>query len=164
MKKIVIALLLVLVSVPALAEIKNCTNALVNAGVCRAQDVNDAFYFDLPDDKMTVLIKKAARMAGFTQNVLCTQALVTDGICTAEQLAASASVPFACSSELIARKLCRQTELAQPLARKDVAYRQIRLYFLNDWIRGEEAQDLRDASDAALTTSINGIPDPDISY
>lgn len=83
MKKL--AFLLLLVASPALADRINCTNALVTNGVC---DTNAQIHWGLSvstaaDAKLQSAL---AKKAGWTAQVVCTQAMVDLAQCTAGQL------------------------------------------------------------------------------
>jgi hypothetical protein len=156
MKRIALVLLLVFLAAPLSAGIRNCTAALVNVNVCRAQDTNDALTLDLPDARMDSAVKRAARMAGWSTTILCTDAIVADGGCTTVQL--NTQVPFCCTSALIASNLCRTNQRGQALTRKQLAFAYIRNEFLSNYVISEEAADIDATKRAERDALVGAIP------
>lgn len=161
MKKLSLAAVLIaLLAAPASAGIRGCNNNLVSAGVCRNTS-NEILSFDFTTTDMNHLAKRAARLGGWTSTVPCTAALVSDGICTQGELdAGNVTKPYACTSALVASKLCKVVGTA--MSKKDFAAAWIRRDLLNDWLRSESAKDIDDTKKGEADAAKALIVDPDI--
>ena len=74
------------------AGVKGCNNTLVSQGVC-GDNTQDVIYLRLAGTSRAEVITALAKKRGWTANVTCTQALVTAGSCTAEQIGQSIPNP-----------------------------------------------------------------------
>ncbi|OQC39623.1 MAG: hypothetical protein BWX64_01612 [Acidobacteria bacterium ADurb.Bin051] len=140
MKRLTLFLLAAIVAAPAFAGRSNCSQALVDAGVCRAA-TEKVWYLSMTDSADVKLQSALARKGGWTATVTCTQAMVDLAQCTAEQIGASVPNP--------------QTE-------RNAARKEFKRILRDELIRSLDAELIRADSRAALEAALAAIADPDL--
>jgi len=140
MKRLTLFLLPALLAVPAFAGRSNCTQALVDAGICR--NVGDKVWYLSMDDAADVKLQAAlAKAGGWTAEVTCTQEMVDLAQCTAEQLG---------------------TLVPNPQTERNAARKEFRRMLRDEYIRSGDAEALRAQYLADLQAALGAITDPDL--
>ena len=140
MKRLILILLAAFVAVPAFAGRSNCTQALVDAGICRS--VGDKVWYLSMGDAADVKLQAAlAAKAGSTATVTCT-------------------------AEMVALAQCTEPQIGQPVANpqteRQAARQEFRRMIRDGLIRSGEAEAIRAQFKADLEAALGAITDPDL--
>ncbi|HRS37451.1 MAG TPA: hypothetical protein P5199_13315 [Thermoanaerobaculia bacterium] len=140
MKRLILFLLAAFVAVPAFAGRSNCTQALVDAGICRNVG-NKVWYLSMADAADAKLQAALAKAAGWVPEVTCTQEMVDLTECTAEQIGQLVPNP--------------QTE-------RNAARKEFKRLLRDEYIRSGDAEALRAQFIEDLNAALGAIEDPDL--
>ena len=140
MKRLILFLLAALMAVPAFAGRSNCTQALVDAGICRTT-TDKVWYLAMSNSADVKLQAALARKAGWTATVTCTQEMVDLAQCTAQQIGQPVPNP--------------QTE-------RNAARNEFRRMLRDELIRSGDAESIRAQFKADLEAALAALEDPDL--
>lgn len=140
MKRLILFLLAAFVAVPAFAGRSNCTQALVDAGICRA--VGDkVWYLSMSAAADAKLQAALAKKSGWVPEVTCTAEMVALAQCTEPQIGQLVPNP--------------QTE-------RNAARKEFRRLLRDEYIRSGDAEALRAQFLEDLNAALGAITDPDL--
>lgn len=140
MKRLILILLTALLAAPAFAGRSNCTQALVDAGICRA--TGDKVWFLSMNDAADAKLQSAlAKQAGWVAEVTCTAEMVALAQCTEQQIG---------------------TLVANPRTERNAARAEFRRMLKDEYIRSEDAEAIRAQYKEDLEAALGAITDPDL--
>lgn len=140
MKRLILILLAAFVAVPAFAGRSNCSQALVDAGVCRAT-TDKVWYLSMSDAADVKLQSALAKQAGWVAQVTCT-------------------------AEMVALAQCTEPQIGQPVANpqteRNAARAEFRRMIRDGLIRSGDAESIRAQFRADLEAALAALEDPNL--
>lgn len=139
MKKLILALVILALAVPAYADRTACNAALVTDTVCR-NNSDILWSLSVSQAADAKLQAALAKKAGWTAQVACTQAMVDLAQCTVGQLG---------------------TQVTNPVTERNAAKAEFKRMLKDDFIRSYDAEQARAAGAAVTASGLAAITDPD---
>ena len=112
MRRLLMALAVLMVAAPAVAGHANCTTGMVTEGVCR-DAANHVMYFDAPAVAFAELRDAIATQQGWSSTMECSEDLVRMGLCSVGELGTDVAVAKDDFGEGWIKRILREVVIVQ---------------------------------------------------